>query len=173
MVTYTGDLIPSGTSGYAHYWLKMVLSETSNNGTQATINIKIYFCRDAQTGDGYHYNTGNFLKISVGGTQIASTSNTGSIQVNGGAASETLIYSTDYNVAVGWNGTISATFSQTQNTKWSGTVSGTFTTSTVGNVYVYNGSAWVKGIPWGYTSSGWKKASTGKVSVYNGSAWKQ
>lgn len=171
MATYTGDLIPSGTSGYAHYWLKMVVTETANTGSQATLNIKVYFCRDSQTGDGYHFNTGNSLKISVGGTQIVSTANTGSIQVNGGAASETQIYSTDYNVSAGWNGTITATFSQTQNTIWSGSVFGSFTVSSGTNVYVYNGSAWKKGIVWVYDGSNWRQAN-GKVSVYNGSTWK-
>ena len=170
MATYTGDLIPSGTSGYAHYWLKMVITETANNGTQATINIKVYFCRDSQTGSGYHFNTGNSLKISVGGSEIVSVANTGSIQVNGGASSEVLIQSKDHNVSAGWSGTITATFKQTQNTIWSGSVSGSFTVSPGTNIYVYDGS-WKKGIAWVYDGSKWRKTN-GKTSVYNGSTWK-
>lgn len=169
--TYEGDLIPKGTSGYAHYWLKMLLNETTNNGTQATVNIKIYFCRDDQSGDGYHFNNYNMLGITANGTQIRAVKDTTSIQINGGVASEVLICDMNYNFTAGWSGTITATFQQTQATIWSGSVSGIFSTSSGTNVYVYDGANWKQGIPWVYDGTNWRKAC-GKTFVYNGSTWK-
>lgn len=42
--TFTGDLIPDSVAGYAHYWLKMVVTETSSTSTDISGTVALYFC---------------------------------------------------------------------------------------------------------------------------------
>ena len=150
--TFTGDLIPDSVAGYAHYWLKMVVTETSSTSTDISGTVALYFCRNAESGAGYQFDNGNSLSVKIGNTSIYSDPNVCKLHINGGAASETLLTTIN----------------------WSGTATGTFVGTTISpsNVFVYNGSQWKKGTIWVYDGTKWRK-SAGKVSVNNGSAWKQ
>lgn len=177
-VTFTGDLIPDSVVGYAHYWLKVVVAETSSTATDIAGTVKVYFCRNSETGDGYQFDTGNSLTITKGSTNIFYDANVCKLHVNGGAASETLLTTVNWSDKKASDGsyknTFSASFTQTQNTRWSGTATGTFTGTTISptNTYIYNGSSWKKGTVWIYNGTTWK-AAAGKTAIHNGSSWKR
>ena len=61
--TFTGDLIPDSVAGYAHYWLKMVVTETSSTSTDISGTVALYFCRNAESGAGYQFDNGNSLSV--------------------------------------------------------------------------------------------------------------
>ena len=163
--TFTGDLIPDSVAGYAHYWLKMVVTETSSTSTDISGTVALYFCRNAESGAGYQFDNGNSLSVKIGNTSIYSDPNVCKLHINGGAASETLLTTINWSGKKDSNGaysqTFSATFTQTQNTRWSGTATGTFVGTTISpsNVFVYNGSQWKKGTIWVYDGTKWRKSA--------------
>ena len=63
--TFTGDLIPDSVAGYAHYWLKMVVTETSSTSTDISGTVALYFCRNAESGAGYQFDNGNSLSVQL------------------------------------------------------------------------------------------------------------
>lgn len=176
--TFTGDLIPDSVAGYAHYWLKMVVTETSSTSTDISGTVALYFCRNAESGAGYQFDNGNSLSVKIGNTSIYSDPNVCKLHINGGAASETLLTTINWSGKKDSNGaysqTFSATFAQTQNTRWSGTATGTFVGTTVSptNTFIYDGTNWKKGVVWVYDGANWKKAQT-KTAIYDGTNWRK
>lgn len=171
----TEGTVISGVS-YTTWKLKMKVDITSETSTTVGGNITIYFVRATDVaGGGYYYNNGNSLSVSVGDTVVLSSANVCSLQIPGGAISETQIWTGTWTGAKDSTGkfsqTFSATFIQTQKPNpYTGTVSGTFVVEPATNVYVYTGGAWKRGVPYVYTNSTWKKAS-GKVAVRKNNTW--
>ena len=176
--TFTGDLIPDSVEGYAHYWLKMVVTETNSTSTDISGTVALYFCRNNESGAGYQFDTGKSLSVKLGSTSIFSSQNVCKLHVNGGAASETLMTTVNWSDKKASDGsyknTFSATFAQTQNTRWSGTATGTFVGTTVSptNTFIYDGTNWKKGVVWVYDGANWKKAQT-KTAIYDGTNWRK
>lgn len=66
-------IIPKSTS-YAKWSLGLSITETASTSTDITISISVYMIRDSTPGDkkatGYHFDNGNSLAISVGGSRF-------------------------------------------------------------------------------------------------------
>ena len=178
--TYTYKMCDDGYEKdnitYTRWILRMIVNVTSENSTDVAGTVEVHFIRDTNApAGGYKFGSQNYFWFGINGKKVYESQNLGLIEIPGGTYYDHTLWSGTWTGKKDSSGSFSqkftAIFDQKQRSDpWSGTVEGTFTITPDSNLYIFVNNQWHLGIPYVYTSAGWKKSS-GKTSVYAG-GWK-